>query len=380
MRRVLCFWVLCTSILCIAQTPTQKKWEYGIHPQFIDGLIKPVSSDTFTNKASFGLGLLLERRFNSFDVQFMPAFVQTRYSNDVLNHIGTTNALDLNLAMVHSIDKGKQAHIYYGPVIGFTLQHIEQDLSGKTLRTGINNRFVTSNPVDYGFQLGLGLDLNAGTRLTVGYTDFFRGKQESGAITGRIDYLQIGIQLRFRELTSSQRLSKKHLAQEAQIKRGTDQATLLKKGNNGVLVFVLPPIKKDYAGPETPAKDSMSKLRQQENRKLLASAIQRYYTHGEYVITTDSLMSSTQGNIPAYNSKEVYNLDDSKTLFYARIDELFINANGNLKWGIFVFDSEMNILQEPFPYFTNYRNLDKQFEAATNMINEFNAALRQLAP
>ena len=63
----------------------QSKWEYGLNLNFNTSFVKPISSDTLTNKAGFGAGLMLERKFKKFNLQYNQSYTQTRYFNDFAN-------------------------------------------------------------------------------------------------------------------------------------------------------------------------------------------------------------------------------------------------------------------------------------------------------
>ncbi|MBO6516673.1 MAG: hypothetical protein JJ975_08990 [Bacteroidia bacterium] len=374
--------LLWATLTYAQKTGFAQKWEYGVHFHFNNSIVKPIASDTFTNKSSVGAGLLLERKFSKFGVQVIPGFAQTRYADDIRNRNAVTNALDLALNVSHPLDNNRQTFLTYGLMGGFALQHKERNLDGTEVNTGYHNLLVSEKPFEIGARLGVGLDLSPGTRLTLSYIDYFGGQQNSGRITGRIDYLQLGLQLRINELTSSDRINERFEKEQAKNELARKQARSLKHGNNGLLVFVLGTLKKDYIGPPNAYKDSVNRVRNIENREALIAAIQTHYRHGEFVVTNDSLFdfrTPEKLTIMVGHGTSTISIPPEKEVFYARIDELFIESNGNLKWGIFVFDEAMNMLQEPFPFFTPYRNLDQRFESANNMLTDFNNRLKLLS-
>lgn len=362
-----------------AQEVKNAKWEYGIHTQFINGMIKPVAADTFTNKAGFGGSLFLERKFETWRLRCSPGFVQSRYFNDFENRTYITNALDLSIQMSHPIDQSGQTFFHYGPIVGYTLQHQEKNLDGTNVKTGIHNKLVTKSPFDAGIKLGLGLDLNPGVRLTANYIDFFNGRQRSGKITGRIDYLQVGVQIRMKELLASDHINDKLEAIQKEVDYANQSVRALHKDGGGVLVFVVNTDRTPLLTHNT-ARDSIDRIVFEENQQALIKAIRQRYTFGEYKITFDSIIEQRNGTGPitviTEEGMSTFTPLESQKVFYARIDELFLENNGNLKWGIFVFNDEMELMKEPFPYFTPYQNLDKDFESAEKMVAEFNASLK----
>lgn len=215
----------------------QSKWEYGLNLNFNTSFIKPVSSDTLTNKAGFGAGLMLERKFKKFSLQYNQAYTQTRFFDDFSNYTGISNAIDASLLVLHPLDAGRQTFLNYGIITTFNFQYEEQYLSG--FKQPVRNTQIQNNPFDYGIQLGVGLDLNPGARLTINYMDFFGGKQTSSGVEGQIDYLQFGIQVRFNELLNSDRIKNKNedLVNAATI--ANNQVQDLGKEGNGLLVFVI---------------------------------------------------------------------------------------------------------------------------------------------
>ena len=384
MRLILSLLVSLSFFGAFAQEAEQvSKWEFGVQLDFNSGFVKPGSADTFTNKAGFGAGLFLERKFDNLAVQVMPSFAQTRYSNDPLNLTAITNSLDLNINICQPIDQRKQTFLFGGPVVGYAFQHNEINIDGSRAKASdIRNRMIRNEPLDYGVKLGFAMDLKQGSRLTVSYTDFFRGRQYSGDITGRIDYFQFGVQFRINELSSSEATNNKFEREKKRIRAARNQAIDLQEGNSGLMVFVLPKIKKDYIGPYTPEKEAESRERQLGTREALIQAINSIYTHGDYVITLDSLFDVNRSNrLKLLVNDEIvsYDAPSDTRLYFARIDELFIEDNGNLKWGIFTFDQYMTPLEEPFPFFIPYRHLDKDFESAGTMISELNSRLQTLA-
>ena len=90
---------------------SQTKWEYGINLNFNSSFVKPVSSDTFTNKPGFGAGLMVERKFKTLTLQFSPSYSQTRYFHDFDNYTSISNALDMSLLALRPIDK-KQTNVF----------------------------------------------------------------------------------------------------------------------------------------------------------------------------------------------------------------------------------------------------------------------------
>lgn len=354
----------------------QSKWEYGLNFNFNTSFIKPISSDTLTNKAGFGAGLMLERKFEKFSLQFNQAYTQTRFFDDFSNYTGISNAIDASLLVLHPLDAGRQTFLNYGIITTFNFQYDERYLS--VFKQPIRNTQIQDNPFDYGIQLGVGLDLNPGTRLTINYMDFLSGKQTSSGVEGQIDYLQFGIQVRFNELLNSERIKNKNkdLVDAATI--ANKQVQALGTDGNGLLVFVIGTNDSKKASlfnnKSTQEKDAL----RIEKLNNIWNAIHTNYNFGSFVVTTDSLLSTESDNIRILtdDGTETFNTSEYE-VYYAKIDELFLSENGQVKWGIFVFDSEMNRLNDPFPYFTPYRQLDQKFETSGTMIQSFNLRLKQ---
>lgn len=366
-----------TTFLCFMlffTTQAQTKWEYGINLNFNSSFVKPVSSDTFTNKPGFGAGLMVERRFNTLTLQFSPAYSQTRYFHDFENYTSISNALDISLLALQPLDKNKQTFLTYGFVSSYNFIYEERYLN--TQKLPIRNKLIQANPFDFGLQLGVGLDLNPGARLTINYMDFFNGKQRSGSISGQIDYLQLGVQIRFIDLINSDRTNSKHKAEQERISLANQQVKDLAKDGEGLLVFVVGTTefqKPDAINSKTPEQIENERLAKLDN---IYNAIAKNYTYGSYVITTDSLFDIRAETLMILNNDGTEKFDPvGYKRYYAKIDEMFLENNSQLKWGIFVFDEYMNRLQEPFPYFTPYRQFDKDFSEIESMIKVFNQRL-----
>lgn len=357
-----------TAIIVSGLAQAQSKWEYGINVHFNSSFVKPVSSDTFTNKPGFGGGLMLERKFNSFSLQLNPSYSQTRYEHDFQNFTSISNALDISLLALQPMDSKRQTFFSYGFISSYNFIYEERHLS--TQKQPIKNTLIQKRPWDFGYQLGVGLDLNPGARLTIHYMDFLNGKQHAGRITGQIDYLQLGIQVRFLELLSSERVTAKYEAEQQALATATQQVADLSNSGDGVLVFVIGTTESQKTF-DTRTTEQKEFLRTQKLLNI-QQAIRAHYTFGDYVITTDSLLA--EGSILVGDSTESFDASQ-KTIYYAKIDQMFLDINGQQKQGIFVFDKDMNRLAHPFPYFTPYRQLDQQFSEVDAMIKSFNQSL-----
>ena len=354
----------------------QSKWEYGLNLNFNTSFVKPISSDTLTNKAGFGAGLMLERKFKKFNLQYNQSYTQTRYFNDFANYTAVSNAVDASLLVLHPLDASRQTFIQYGVVTTLNFLFDERYISG--FKFPLRNTQIESNPFDYGLQVGFGLDLNPGTRLTINYMDFFGGKQSSSGVQGQIDFLQFGVQIRFNELLNSDRISQKNNDLEASFLRAEQQVADLSAEGDGILVFVIgtsETSKVSLFNPKTPAEKEIMRAEKINN---IWNSINSNYNFGSFVVTTDSLLNTNTENITVLTAdgQSQYNTAGKK-VYYAKIDELFLSESGLVKWGVFVFDADMNRLVDPFPYFTPYRQLDQKFETADMMIKTFNLRLKQ---
>lgn len=354
----------------------QSKWEYGVHFQFNNSLVKPVAADTFNARPGYGAGFLLEYKFKSLSLQFLPSFTHISYENGISNRIHVTDAADVAWNAVLPIDKNKQTFLILGALSSYTFGYTERNFLGQSLNP--LNTTLDNNRFEMGVHLGLGLDLNPGARLTASYMDYLSGKQHSSRITHRIDYFQIGLQVRVNELSSSDRVQDKHNKEKQEIRTAKKQIEQLHQEGNGILVFVIN--KKaiqtvNYL--KNQSKEEM-KAAQDTNLMRLEKAIRQFYTFGDFVITTDSAFNPQSRNITTMVGEEriQYKIPSDKTIFYARIDELFLEENNNLKWGIFVFDEYMQMLKKPFPMYIPYRDNDKEFAYTDSMIQEFNTSLK----
>lgn len=363
------------SLILFSVAQGQTKWEYGINLNFNSAFIKPISSDTFTNKPGFGAGLMIERQFQTLTLQFSPSFSQTSYNHDFDNYSSISNALDMSLLVLQPLDKNKQTFLSYGFVTSYNFIYEERYLS--TQKAPIRNTLIKTNPFDFGLQLGIGLDLNPGARLTINYMDFINGKQRSGSITGQIDYLQFGVQIRFVDLINSDQTNSKHLAEQARINAANQQVKDLAKDGNGLMVFVIGTTEFKKADVLNSKSPEQIENERQLKLKNIYKAINQHYTYGSYVITTDSLLQLNTSTINVLTLDGTKQITTIENIYYAKIDEMFLETNSQLKWGIFVFDDQMNRLQEPFPYYTPYRQFDKDFSEVETMIKTFNQSLLQ---
>ncbi len=366
-------------IVCLFLTNAiaQNKWEYGVNLHFNSGLVKPISSDTLTNKPGFGAGMFLERSFSNFGLQSNINYSQIRYENDFLNISHVSNNCDFILSLVKPLDQKKQTHLVVGGILGYNISYSESLLNGGSIKP-VFNQFINDNIVDVGLHIGLGLDLSKGSRFTVSYNDFFLGEQLKGSIKGRIDYLQLGLQLRINDLSNNENKVDKQAAKNKAVRNAGMHIQDLNSEGSGILVFVIPTKDSKAIGileTRDPAKrDSIRRARIVAMR----DTIYRYYNFGDFVITTDSLLNFPSKKLKILTEDGVidYKVPESKKMYYAKIDELFLEDNSQLKWGIFVYDNNLNMLSEPFPYFTPYRQFDKNFEKSDELIIEFNQRLK----
>ena len=361
-----------------------EKWDYGIQLHYNGGLIKPVAADTFNNKAGFGAGLFYERKFKRFGLQFAPNFVQTRYEHDTRNTTAITNSADIGLNALVPFDKTRQAHAIVGFISSFTFLHSERFLTGGELDRPVNQAIV-NYPFDLGFRLGIGLDMSPGNRLSVSYYDFLRGGQSSRFITGKIDYIQVGWQLRINEQQSNQDAIKKNEAQKASKNKAIRMANNVKAGNDGHMIFVLRTQEGSYFQLFKPLDDEKEAELKEEYMQNMISAIQQKYDHGSFVITTDTAYENWNGDfnsdleILKSTSETEYVSINLENSLVARIDQLFLDASSGPKWGVFVFDLEGNPMKEPFPFYTPYFELDTDFSSISGMISNFNSHIGQVA-
>ena len=365
---------LCLSISGFAFS--QNKWEYGVHLHFNNSIVKPVAADTFNARVGYGIGLMLEYKLEPLSIQVIPSYADIAYENGITNRISNTNAADVALNAIIPIDKNKQTFFILGAMTSYTFGYSERDFFGQSLSP--LNTTLNNNRFEMGVNAGFGLDLNPGARLTINYMDYLRGKQHSGRITHRIDYFQLGLQLRINELSSSDRILDKQNKEKSAIKTGKKQIEQLHQDGNGVLVFVINTKALQTSNIfKNKTKEEMQAT-QDSNFRKLEKAIRDLYSFGDFVITTDSSFNPQSRNIiTTYGDERIaYKVPSDKTIFYARIDELFLENNNQLKWGIFVFDEYMQMLKKPFPMFTPYRDNDKEFTYTEDMIKEFNTSLK----
>ncbi|MFT5480697.1 MAG: hypothetical protein ACI9NN_001665, partial [Bacteroidia bacterium] len=97
---------LCTIQAVLAQHLSA--WEYGINGNVNVSFIKPISSDTLTNKIGGGGGVFLERKFGRFSLQTSPTFSNVRYIQDFTNSIYVYNGIDWAVDVIVPIDAAKQ--------------------------------------------------------------------------------------------------------------------------------------------------------------------------------------------------------------------------------------------------------------------------------
>ncbi|MFT5513757.1 MAG: hypothetical protein ACI8SE_002166 [Bacteroidia bacterium] len=355
----------------------QRKWEYALNLNYNSAFVKPIAADTFTNKPGVGFGIMVERNFGGFALQLNPSINQTSYLHDFDNYTSISNAFDVSLLAVKPIDKNKQTFVNLGLIYSYNLSYEERHHA--KLTKPLRNTFIRSQPVDYAVQLGLSIDLNPGARLNINYLDFVGGKQSAGAITGQIDYLQVGVQVRFNELLNSDRIHNKYKAEQANIALAKDQvANLSKQGGKelGLLVFVIGTTESKKVGifeSKSPEKrDSLRKVKLSHIR----TAIKDHYKFGNFVITTDSLFDNKSDTLKVLNDSIVNSFDLSgHKVYYAFMDNLFLDMNTQLKWGIFMYDDQMKRLKDPFPHFIPYGQLDKDFSEIESLIIYFNQRL-----
>jgi hypothetical protein len=360
-----------------AQESNTYKWEYGLHLHIDNSIIKPVATDTFTNKTGAGFGLLLERKFGNARVQASPNLTWTRYADDFENRNSSCFSGDLAVKASFPMDKARQTFFEIGPMFGYTLDYFEASaLDGKRFSEN-RNQLITGLPFDYGAQIGVGLDLNPGTRLTLSYIDYFNGGQKASRINGRIDYVQFGIQLRINELSNSAATKEKITKARAAIDSASVHAHRLSKTGDGTMVFIIATDKKSYFELNEQNNNS------EEILKGVIESIYNNYTHGYFVVTLDTMIDG-----PNDQSFQVFEKDGSlrtydkvnSVHYYGKIDELFLSQSGNAKWGLFIFDYNMNLLEEPFPFYTAYPELDTRFRSTSYMIRSFSEKVKLLDP
>ncbi len=371
--------LLLTQVLCSAQAQEQKtfKWEYGLHLHVDNSIVKPIAADTFTNKTGAGFGLLLERKFNRFGLQASPNLTWTRYADDFENRNASCFSGDFSVKLSLPLDKAQQTFFEFGPTIGYTLDYYELNPLDGTRYKENHNRLITGLPIDYGVQLGVGLDLNPGTRLTLSYIDYLNGSQKPTRINGRIDYVQFGLQLRINELSNSVAVKERVSEDLAAIDSAKTHAHRLSKTGDGTMVFIIGTDKKTYYDFNQDNEDFEQTLRG------VVESIYNNYTHGYFVVTLDTMIDG-----PNDQSFQVFGKDGTLRTYergnsmhyFGKIDELFLSQSGNIKWGLFIFDYNMNILEAPFPFYTTYPELDTRFRSTGYMIRSFSERVKRLDP
>lgn len=350
-------------------------WDYGLNANFNVSFIKPISSDSFSNKAGFGAGLMLEAGFGKYAFQVAPSFAQTSYINDNNLAITTMKALDASFDFVYQASEDGSGFLVAGLIPAINFSHIEKKIDGSKT-SGLSNTPVSgARQFDLAAKVGAGLKLNDGIRFNFNFINFIKGSQKKGSITGRVDYLQFGIQLRFNELMNGDKVSNKNL--KLQFDAQVADSHLQAINNGALMVFVL---------PELIAKGIYQNEQIQNNEKLavhqsLLIAINDLYKVGTYVVIEQNEMQNLiSGNILNILNPhgETQEIEIQKPFYVAKIGEFFIGNNTNLSWGVRVFDSQMEDLLSPFPYYIPYRNVDKRFkveESLRIMIAELNSAL-----
>ncbi|MBI1307258.1 MAG: outer membrane beta-barrel protein [Bacteroidetes bacterium] len=347
-------------------TDSTKGWDYGINANFNVSFVKPKSADSLTNKAGFGAGLMLERHWNHSAVQFSPNYARTSYFNDNTLSTFVINSLDFSMDFLYTANPKSSIYFIGGLTPSYTFGKYENLLDGSKNSglTGIALKNETK--FDVALKIGLALELTKGCRFTASYYEFTGNKYSKDKITGRSDYFQFGLQLRFNDLSSNRSVVEEIVKNDSIMLAANEHIQNIRNG--ATMVFVLPNLKS--------LNKSVGKNQEEINEQreeiysFIRQSINSFYTIGPFKIIKEnelnSLLKVNQG-------------DSAKNLYVAKIGEFFFGSNSRTSWGIAVFDSDMNLLQDPFPYFTPYRNIDTIFKyesSVAKMIQELNSSLR----
>jgi Outer membrane protein beta-barrel domain len=364
---------LLTLLCCIRVEAQELKWDYGINADFNVALIKPAVSDSFTNKSGFGGGLFLEASKGNYGLQLSPSFAKTSYIND--NSLATTqiSSMDISIDFMYTANNETSVYFVGGITPAFSFAHTEKRLDG-TKSSGLISKTVDGiNPFDVAAKLGVSLKLNDGIRFKANYYDFLNGTQKNGKINGRVDYVQVGFQIRFNELNNGAKAEAKRIHQEAayeavqfHIKALTETSTL---------IFVLP--------PRQNGKLSERQKEQEEAIQLWTnSAIHLNYDAGKFAVIDNinlkiALDADSVNVYLADGSTKLQAMDSS--FYVARIGEMFMDNNSKLSWGVTIYNAQMKALKYPFPSFITYRDIDSRFKneaSVVRMISELNSAIK----
>ncbi len=316
----------------------------------------------------------MEASKGNFAVQLSPSYAKTSFIRDKSLTTYNINSLDISADLIYTPNPESAVYFVAGISPSFSLNYIARSLDG-TKATGATQTILEGLPTfELGAKIGISMKLNDGIRFNSNYYEFFNGSLNDGRVTGRADYLQFGLGIRFNEYLNGEKSETKRIRQDAEIEAKDFHLNALR--TTSTLVFVL---------PNPVAGNSTEKIRQQEEitRNWILSAVQNNYHAGAFkIIRGEDLGSALKGDsITVFGQDSITEFVPLPESYYvARIGEFFIDNNSKLSWGIMIYNAQMNALKFPFPSYVPYRNIDNAFKneaSIVRMIAELNASLTQ---
>ncbi len=313
---------------------------------------------------NWGASFFLEYQFHTrLSILVLPGFNQLNYSLEAEPVRFISSNLEFPIGVVWEPPSMNKTWLNFGLVPSFQLNKQRTELKGSS-SSGTATYSVTEN---YGFDIGVkaGIDFEIlhGIRLNLSYYNFFLNHYYDNAIIGRPSHWQVSSQIRFNELN---------------LKKKIPTHAVLESLTKGTLVVLLP-IKDIMSKGEFT--DSLVWAERVFLNQLLIKTFQNHYTFSKVLFCYDSSLNYLSTGRAVFIDENLQVAAETGLSGFYLITgpmEYFVATNENSKKGLFLFDSKMQLIREPFlGYFKlNMNKSDDELETEIyNAVGKLNRAL-----
>lgn len=355
--------VLVTLWSALPSVAQEDSWSYGFTPEFNVTAIRGKDlRDSFSNKPGFGASLFLERNFLTWSAGVGISYSQNRVYHEGQSRTRIYDNAEMRLSFIKPFKGESKTALRLGLTPSYTLDGTQQTLDGSKS----NGIALEDLPLDFQFDLGVyaGLDfrISNAINLQVGFTEFIRSTQKDDDITGRGDVYRFGLQIRLSDFS-------KKKEEPVWI---YDEVHKIK---NGGVVFVLP-VKAtldDKKGEATVVLNNITTMVDSHFH-----FAQKFYVpdtcFGGFLDHPGMCLTDKDLNpIQVFYFPEDY--------YVVRIGEGVLTEFEDVRRGVFLYRSDMNLIPAPFPSYIPLGSFSGELTnpaVVKQLVRQLNSELRSL--
>jgi len=349
--------------LAISGYAQERKWSYGVTPEFNTNSIRGKDlRDSFSNKPGFGASLYLERHFSQWSAGAGLAYSQNRVYHEGQELTRVYDNAELRLSFIKPFKGESKTSLRLGLTPSYTIDGTTLTLDGSKSSGVARKDLPLEFQMDLGVYAGFDFHVSDAVNLQVGYTEFIRSVQKDEDIKGRGDAFRFGLQIRLNDL-------RKERPEPIWI---YDEIQKVKKGG---VVFVLP-VKATMNEDNEEAREILSNV---------ATMVDSHFRFTQHFFVADTCLGTFLNNPGMCLSDKDLNPINvfyfPEEYYVVRIGEGVLNEFEDIRRGVFMYRSDMNIIPEPFPSYIPLGSFSGEMTndaVVRSLVIQFNNALQSL--